>query len=177
MFTHQYFSHTSPQGIDAESMAHAMQYEYFLIAENIAFGNLSDSESVVGDWLNSPAHRANILNDALTRIGVAAQQGEFDGAPAWIVVQVFARPRSLCTAPDHARLSMLEDRKKFAESIRSFLHLHQAPAGGDAPTRALLQGLLTQLSSAYTQFVATLNVDIQEYNRDLNAYVQCAHGA
>jgi uncharacterized protein YkwD len=41
------------------------------VGENIAMGQSSSTE-VVRDWMNSPGHRANILNPGYTRIGVAA---------------------------------------------------------------------------------------------------------
>ena len=41
------------------------------VAENIAMGQNS-SDEVVRDWMNSPGHRANILNASYSRIGVAA---------------------------------------------------------------------------------------------------------
>ena len=41
------------------------------VAENIATGQ-SSSEEAVNCWMNSPGHRANILNRSYRRIGVAA---------------------------------------------------------------------------------------------------------
>lgn len=41
------------------------------VAENIAMG-YRHSRSVVGGWMNSPGHRANILSRSHRRIGVAA---------------------------------------------------------------------------------------------------------
>jgi uncharacterized protein YkwD len=41
------------------------------VAENIAMGQ-NDSHEVLQSWMNSPGHRANILNGAFSRIGVAA---------------------------------------------------------------------------------------------------------
>lgn len=41
------------------------------VAENIAMGQ-SNSTEAVRDWMNSPGHRANILNRGHRRIGVAA---------------------------------------------------------------------------------------------------------
>jgi uncharacterized protein YkwD len=41
------------------------------VAENIAMGQRSSLEAV-RDWMNSPGHRANILNPSHAKIGVAA---------------------------------------------------------------------------------------------------------
>ena len=42
---------------------------YRSAGENIAMGQRTPSE-VVTAWMNSPGHRANILNSSFTRIGV-----------------------------------------------------------------------------------------------------------
>jgi uncharacterized protein YkwD len=50
-----------------QSMVHTNQP----VAENIAMGQNSSAE-VINAWMNSSGHRANILNPAYKRIGVAA---------------------------------------------------------------------------------------------------------
>jgi uncharacterized protein YkwD len=52
-----------------ESRAAAAGYNYAWLGENIAF-NYPDAASVVAAWMNSPEHRANILNPNYTDIGV-----------------------------------------------------------------------------------------------------------
>lgn len=48
-----------------------LQHTGLPVAENIAMGQQS-TEHVLGAWMGSPGHRANILNGAFRRIGVAA---------------------------------------------------------------------------------------------------------
>jgi hypothetical protein len=48
-----------------------LQHTTAPVAENIAWGQRSAAE-VVRDWMNSPGHRANILNRAHRLIGIAA---------------------------------------------------------------------------------------------------------
>jgi uncharacterized protein YkwD len=52
-----------------QSRAAAVGYNYAWLGENIAF-NYPDAASVVAAWMNSPEHRANILNPNYTDIGV-----------------------------------------------------------------------------------------------------------
>jgi uncharacterized protein YkwD len=52
-----------------QSRAAAAGYNYTWLGENIAF-NYPDAASVVNAWMNSPEHRANILNPNFTDIGV-----------------------------------------------------------------------------------------------------------
>ena len=58
-----------------------MRHTHANVAENIAAGQNS-SQQAVGDWMNSPGHRANILNGSYRRIGVAAYRGA-DGQVYW----------------------------------------------------------------------------------------------
>ena len=44
-------------------------YQYTSMGENIAY-NFSDANSVMTAWMNSPGHRANILDPSFTEIGV-----------------------------------------------------------------------------------------------------------
>jgi uncharacterized protein YkwD len=48
-----------------------LEHTRISVAENIAAGQ-STCGQVVGDWMKSPGHRANILNGRHTRIGTAA---------------------------------------------------------------------------------------------------------
>lgn len=55
------------------------------VAENVAFGNISAAQ-MVANGMGSAGHRANILNPALTHLGVGAIQ-RADGR--WYGTQVF----------------------------------------------------------------------------------------
>ena len=48
---------------------HILQHTQIGVAENIAMGQTTPAETV-GDWMQSPGHRANLLNASYTRIGV-----------------------------------------------------------------------------------------------------------
>lgn len=63
-----YISHTTPEGVTFDERISRAGYPA-PAAENIAKGPRS-AERVVALWMNSPGHRANILNCAFTAIGV-----------------------------------------------------------------------------------------------------------
>ncbi len=96
MFALQYFAHVSPTGMTIGDLAREVGYAYIMIGENLAEGDFRSDAGVVGAWMKSPGHRANILKSGYKEIGVAAVYGRFEGRPAWIVVQEFGTPRSLC---------------------------------------------------------------------------------
>ena len=64
-----YFSHTSPTYGSPFNMMNSFGISYRTAGENIAKG-YSTPEAVVNGWMNSPGHRANILNSSYTHIGV-----------------------------------------------------------------------------------------------------------
>ena len=64
-----YFDHTSPTYGTPFQMMKAFGVRYQSAGENIAMGYASP-EAVVSAWMNSPGHRANILNASYTKIGV-----------------------------------------------------------------------------------------------------------
>ena len=68
MAAHNYFSHESQDGRTFVDRAMAAGYPD-PGAENIAKGQ-PDAASVMAAWLNSPPHRANIMNCDLTTIGL-----------------------------------------------------------------------------------------------------------
>ncbi|HSJ22521.1 MAG TPA: CAP domain-containing protein, partial [Nocardioidaceae bacterium] len=53
--------------------------------ENVAM-NHSGPSAMVGQWLDSPGHRANLLNSGFTLIGIGTARA---GDGAWYGVQVF----------------------------------------------------------------------------------------
>ena len=64
-----YFSHTSPTYGSPFEMMKSFGISYRTAGENIAKG-YSTPKAVVDAWMNSPGHRANILNSSYTHIGV-----------------------------------------------------------------------------------------------------------
>lgn len=86
-----YFAHTSPDGVTPWHWFIESGYEFSAAGENLAV-NFSDSEDVENAWMDSPGHRANILNDTFTEVGVATARGEYKGRETVFVVQLFGRP-------------------------------------------------------------------------------------
>ncbi|MER7660908.1 CAP domain-containing protein [Streptomyces sp. NPDC096193] len=73
-------SHTGPDGSTMTSRVEAAGYAWSTLGENIARGQ-ADAASVMDSWMNSPGHRANILNCSFKEIGVGVHVG--DGGPWW----------------------------------------------------------------------------------------------
>ena len=89
-----YFSHNSPDGKTPWYWFGEAGYDFSYAGENLAI-HFSDSPEVVEAWMNSPSHRANIVNENFTEIGIAISQGSFEGKQTIFVVQMFGKPRKV----------------------------------------------------------------------------------
>jgi uncharacterized protein YkwD len=88
MATRRYFSHDTPEGVSMADRINAEGYKWTMLGENIAEGQ-KDANAVMTAWMNSPGHRANILNCKYTQIGIGlAYQGK---TPVW--TQDFGTPQ------------------------------------------------------------------------------------
>lgn len=92
-----YFAHYSPDGSSPWVWFDEAGYEYDKAGENLAV-NFNDSKAVVNAWMNSPAHRANIVKDGYTEIGIGISEGTYKGKKATFVVQLFAKPKVTSTS-------------------------------------------------------------------------------
>lgn len=84
MVNNNYFSHTSPTYGSPFDMLKRFKVAYNTAGENIA-GNSSNSEAVTA-WMNSPGHKANILNGNFNYTGIGVVSGSKYGK---IYVQLF----------------------------------------------------------------------------------------
>lgn len=70
-----YFSHTDPEGNYIWPKIVAAGYTpYLQLGENLAI-EFYDTESLVSAWMNSPTHRANVLNDGFQDQGMGLSFG------------------------------------------------------------------------------------------------------
>lgn len=91
-----YFAHNTPEGLSPWYWFTKAGYSYKKAGENLAV-NFDDSEDVVNAWMNSPTHKANIVKDGYTEIGIGVAEGSYKGRKATFVVQLFATPRDTVT--------------------------------------------------------------------------------
>ena len=77
MAADDFFSHTGADGSDIGDRIKDSGYKYSRAGENIAAGQQT-AEGVVRGWMNSPGHRANILNPNFTEIGIGYEFLEND---------------------------------------------------------------------------------------------------
>jgi uncharacterized protein YkwD len=196
MFAKQYFAHYSPTGIGASQLADKTGYEYIAIGENIALGNFENDKVLVQAWMDSPGHRANILNTHYTEIGIAVGKGTFaasnggeprqerEGEQTWIAVQVFGLPLSTCPQPDatlKARIEYLKSQigqlENQAEAVKNELE-NVRPRGREGRT-AYNQKVdeYNALVNQINNLAAEAKMIISQYNSQVGILNECIASA
>lgn len=99
MVARNYWSHNTPDGQEPWIFFASAGYDYQKAGENLAYGFSSSSAAVVG-WMNSPGHRANILDSAFSEVGFGfANSGNFvETGEETIVVAMYGQPQVLAVA-------------------------------------------------------------------------------
>ena len=93
MVTRDYWSHNTPDGQTPWTFITAVGYSYQTAGENLAYGFGTASDTITG-WMNSPGHRANILNTSFSEVGFGiANSANYQGSgPQTVVVAMYALP-------------------------------------------------------------------------------------
>jgi len=86
-----YFSHIDPSGNAPWVWFKKVGYYYYGAGENLAI-DFSDAQSLNTAWMNSPAHRANIVRGTYSRVGIGIARGTYQGKSATFIVEFFAKP-------------------------------------------------------------------------------------
>ncbi|MDO8537079.1 MAG: CAP domain-containing protein [bacterium] len=190
MFAKQYFAHVSPNGSSAETEADIVGYDYIALGENLALGNFDDDEDLVQAWMDSPGHRANILNVKYLEIGVAVGKGIFsaeggsasggEGKSTWIGVQIFGKPAASCPRMNpelkvkiDTTQNQLEDLQKTLIALKAELD-NTKPKGGRQYNEKVDQ--YNDVVAQYNNLLSQAKTMIAEYNAEVAAFNQCLAG-
>ncbi len=177
MLDRQYFEHMSPDGKGVSNLVTDAGYEYITVGENLALGNFATSSDIVTAWMNSPRHRANILNNSYTEIGVGIVSGTYEGRTVWIAVQHFGRPLADCPATSVSLKNEIMTHEKDATLLQTQLDSQRSVIS--APGANTLENY-TQLVSEYNSLVKKYNALINKtkeqiavYNKQIQIFSAC----
>ena len=177
MFAQQYFAHVGPQGESALTVASSVGYAHLAMGENLALGLYAGDAGVVNAWMNSPGHRANILNTHYTQIGVAVREGMFHGSETWIAVQVFGRPASDCPAPDANLKTSIDLSEEQISAMAAQLKTDKTAIDAMSPQSGPQYNSQVQdynnLVSQYNNLAAETKTAIATYDAQVNAFNAC----
>ncbi len=179
MFVNQYFEHMSLSGIDPGKLVQDHGYSYIVAGENLILGNFSSEKEVVQDWMDSPGHRANILNTRYTEIGVAVVKGNYKGETVWIGVQEFGLPLSTCSEPNVAFKNQVDAEKAQLDLLSSQIDENRDQITktnqNSAPYGQMVDDY-NQLVEEYNVLADKLKEDINNYNDQVNIFNNCVAG-
>jgi hypothetical protein len=96
MFAEDYWAHVSPSGIQPWYWFTQAGYTYSYAGENLA-KDFDTSAGTMTGWMNSPGHKANILNTHYTEVGFSVQNGILVGGTTTLVVAHYASPAAVAT--------------------------------------------------------------------------------
>ena len=91
MFANNYWAHNSPSGTTPWDFFKSVGYQYSVAGENLA-RDFYDTDSLMKAWMNSPTHKANIINQKYQEIGIGVVNGTLGGIKTTLVVQHFGTP-------------------------------------------------------------------------------------
>lgn len=93
MVARNYWSHNTPDGKEPWTFIDAQGYDYQKAGENLAYGFATSSDAVTG-WMNSPSHRANMLDTSYKEVGFGfANSSDFvSTGEETVVVAMYGNP-------------------------------------------------------------------------------------
>lgn len=74
MVGRDYWAHNTPEGKEPWIFIDAQGYSYMKAGENLAYG-FNDANATIIGWMNSPSHKANLLDSTFTEVGFGFANG------------------------------------------------------------------------------------------------------
>jgi len=179
IFKHQYFEHVSPSGVDPGTLVKSFGYDYIVSGENLILGNFSSEKEAVQDWMNSPGHRANILNNRFVDIGVAVVKGVYKGETVWVGVQEFGLPLSACQLPNASLKTEIDSDKTALDNLSAQIDAKRNEINNTDPHSQEYNTLVdeyNQLVAQYNQLAQNTKNIISQYNIQVSNFNNCVAG-
>lgn len=148
MKTKNYWAHNTPEGQEPWVFIEQANYHYRKAAENLAFG-FDNSNSTLNGWMNSPGHRANIMDPDLTEVGfgiinIPDYQGH---GPETLVVAMYGQPS--VAGDQTAPAPTPTPQTTIGSSQPTSVSAVQSLTGGKAPWSTFVVGLIIGGGSMY----------------------------
>lgn len=180
MFNRQYFEHISPTGGNIGTLLDGVGYRYLSIGENLALGNFKNDQTLIQAWMDSPGHRANILNQHFQEIGVAVGKGIFGEHQTWLAVQAFALPLAACPSIDETLKdqitsveSQIAELKVSADSILT--ELENLPRRGQEYKQKVDE--YNTIVNQINNLVGQEKILVAKYNDQVRIFNSCISGS
>lgn len=141
MVAHDYWAHNSPDGKTPWTFVINSGYDYQAAGENLAFGFMNAQQVLTG-WMNSPEHRANILNRNYSDVGFGITTADnYQGkGRTTVVVAMYGQPTGSGLGVS-ARVSGTSSAVASQPGYKTVSRV-QMLTGGNAPWSVTLLSLL-----------------------------------
>ena len=179
MFLNQYFEHNSPAGVDPGQLVLNYGYKYIIAGENLILGNFESEKELVQAWMDSPGHRANILNNRYTEIGVAVVKGTYKGEAVWMGVQEFGLPLSSCAGPSAVLKNEINDKKIQLDVLLAQIDQKKNQIENtkhNSPAYSQMVDDYNQAVAQYNSLAEQIKSFVARFNEQVNIFNTCAAG-
>ena len=151
-----YFSHNSPEGVTPWHWFKEVGYNFLYAGENLAI-NFTESADVHQAWLDSPEHKANLLNVNFREIGIGAIDGIYENNPTIYVVQMFGTPA----------ITHLENLSNENTAATSSKRTESNKVTLKATTTPMVKGDSTEATSSLESIITTKQLAIVKNNSEI----------
>ncbi len=170
---HQNFSHQDPYDhIQLDTVLPLLHYSFKYASENIGMGD-SSGRAFVNGFMNSPPHRANLLNPQLIETGVAIASGPYKQYYVNVAVHLFAEPLDSLSYQGYTSYDE-DEYKKLLVDIGKQLEQTKQFKEKD-PTNAEFYDQWQRILIRQQEIIATLAHAVQNdqrYGRDVIAMIK-----
>ena len=155
MVARNYWAHITPEGKTPWVFIDKTGYQYQKAGENLAFGFV-DTNNIIKGWMNSPAHKENLLNTDYTEVGfgIANSQNYQGTGPETIVVAFYGQPGTKAafganTAEPKQTVAAFTTDNPFSNEANTTISKAQTITNGRAPWITLVVGIIGGAALAY----------------------------
>jgi hypothetical protein len=153
MLARNYWAHFAPDGTSPWHFISGSGYSYTHAGENLAMDFATD-DAVMTGWMNSPTHRANVLDPDYRDIGIAVVQGTLLGEQTTLVVAHYGTPTEQTTPAPVPQPSVKAIAPAATVAATSVTHTPEATGAA----KATLSHTLTHKTSKVAQPASKLEV-------------------
>lgn len=154
MANRNYWSHLTPDGKTPWVFIDKTGYQYQKAGENLAFG-FADTNDIIKGWMNSPAHKENLLNNNYSEVGfgIANSQNFQGNGPATIVVALYGEPGTRPTSSENSNsnhdVAAFTTDNPIANQANTTISKAQTITNGKAPWITFALGLMGGAALVY----------------------------
>jgi len=150
MANQNYWSHVTPEGNAPWKFIDAAGYSYQKAGENLAYG-FSSSNEIINGWLNSPTHKANLLDNNYTEVGfgIVSSQNYQGKGPETIIVALYGAPSDAVLTSQTSDVAGFNTLSAEATESNTSITKAQTLTGGKMPWITLAIGVAAGVALAF----------------------------